>query len=178
MTRSAARRVVGVQLVVASVEGEPSARNPVGEAADCRAEVRVGMAQIVFGTGQTQHCLTQAAVAVRQLQGDQGSPEIGDAGLDSRGMRHGEKRHRCTIIHRPEIRFHYGCGGISQAPPAPVATGYLASNSHAARRCTASCSPGLLRTTARRNWSPLRCSSAATCQQAGQSQSVERRYWP
>jgi hypothetical protein len=91
MARNAARRVVRVQLVVASVEGESAARNPIGEAADRCSEVRTGMAQIVFSTGQTQHHLTHAAVAVRHLQRDQGRPEIGDPDLDSRGMCDGYK---------------------------------------------------------------------------------------
>ena len=86
MARNAAGRVVRVQLVVASVEGESSACNPVGEAADRCSEVRTGMAQIVFSTGQTQHHLTHATATVQHLLGDQGRPEIGDPGLDSRGM--------------------------------------------------------------------------------------------
>ena len=39
MARNAARRVVGVQLVVAPVENEPTACDAISETADCRPEV-------------------------------------------------------------------------------------------------------------------------------------------
>ena len=70
MASNAARRVVDAELVVASVEGEPSACNPIGETADARSEVgsRHGADSLPSGVNPTPPhpcCRCGPALAVR-----------------------------------------------------------------------------------------------------------------